>query len=174
MFPQPWRDNVIAAKSLIDDLSLQIARLDAELAAIAGTDPTVKVLVTLPGVGPVLGHTIAGEIGDIARFEAASKLVGYTGLRPRVHQSGSTEWRGSLAKNGPRWLRWAYIEAAVHAAAAPTYRDHYLATRARLGRFRGPKIARIEVARKLVEATWHMLTRGEPFAPAGAPRPLAA
>jgi transposase len=174
VFPQPWRDNVVVAKRLIDDLSAQIAVLDDELAALAATDPTVKLLTTIPGVGPVLGHTIAGEIGDIARFETPSKLVGYTGLTPRVYQSGGTDRRGALAKNGPRWLRWAYIEAAIHAAGAAPYRDHYLATRARLGRYRGPKIARVEVARKLTEATWHMLTKGEPFAPAGAPRPLAA
>ncbi len=44
----------------------------------------------------------------------------------------------------------------------------------RLGRNRGSKVARITVARKLAEAIWQMLTRGEPFAPAGADQSLAA
>jgi transposase len=38
----------------------------------------------------VLGYTIAAEIGDIARFASAKKLTGYTGLCPRVVQSGES------------------------------------------------------------------------------------
>lgn len=37
----------------------------------------------------------------------------------------------------------------------------------RLGRQRGSKVARVDIARCLAEANWHMLTKGEPFAPAG-------
>ena len=174
VFPEPWRHNVLAARALIDDLSVQIRAIESELAGVAGTHRYVKLLRTAPGIGPILGYTMASEIGDIARFESPRKLVGYSGLCPRVYQSGQSDRRGSLAKNGPRYLRWAVMEAAVHAAVSSRYRDHYLATRRRLGRFRGPKIARVEVARKLTEATWHMLTTGEPFAPAGAASALAS
>ena len=138
MFPDPWRHNVAAAKTLIDDLNTQIREIDTELAAIAGTHRYVRLLRTAPGIGPILGYTMASELGDIERFATPRKLCGYTGLCPRVYQSGQTERRGRLAKNGPRYLRWAYVEAATHAAAAPIYREHYLRTRARLGRFRGP------------------------------------
>jgi transposase len=111
----------------------------------------------------VLGFTIASEIGDITRFASPKKLCGYTGLCPRVYQSGTKDHRGPLAKNGPKYLRWALIEASIHAARHPAYTTHYQRTAARLGRQRGKKIARIEVARKLAEAIWHMLTNGEPF-----------
>jgi hypothetical protein len=43
-----------------------------------------------------------------------------------------------------------------------------------LGRQRGPKVANIDTARRLAQAIWQMLTRDEPFAPAGAPSPMAA
>ena len=77
----------------------------------------VPLLMTAPGIGWVLGYTIASEIGEIARFASPKKLVGYTGLCPRVYQSGdSDDRRGPLAKNGPEYLRWALIEAATHAA----------------------------------------------------------
>jgi hypothetical protein len=58
------------------------------------------------------------------------------------------------------------IEAATHAARHPRYRDHYQATKQRLGTQRGPAVARVEIARKLAEAIWHMLTTQERFAPA--------
>jgi hypothetical protein len=41
------------------------------------------------------------------------------------------------------------------------------AKQGRLGRQRGAKVARIDLARKLAEAIWHILTKNEPFAPAG-------
>jgi transposase len=119
----------------------------------------------------VLAYTIAAEIGEIERFATPKKLCGYTGLCPRVYQSGASDRRGPLAKNGPTYLRWALIEAAVHASRHPAYSAHYEATRKRLGRQRGAKVARVEVARKLAEAIWYMLTRAQPFAPQG-PAPV--
>lgn len=100
----------------------------------------------------VLGYTIASEIGDIHRFTTPKNLCGYTGLSPRVYQSGSKDHRGPLANAGPKYLRWALIEAAIRASKHPAYRDHYERTAARLGKQRGKKVARVEVARKLAEA----------------------
>ena len=134
----------------------------------------MPLLVTVPGIGWVLAYTIAAEIGDISRFATPTKLTGYTGLCPRVYQSGQSDRRGALAKNGPRYLRWALIEATMHACRHPLYRDRYQHTKQRLGRQRGAKVAQVDLARRLAEAIWHMLTRNQPFAPASAADPLAA
>jgi hypothetical protein len=48
-------------------------------------------------------------------------------------------WRGPLSKMGPKYLRWALIEAAVHAAQHPIYSEHSQRTKTRLGRQRGPR-----------------------------------
>jgi hypothetical protein len=45
----------------------------------------------------------------------------------------------------------------------------YERTKKRLGRQRGAKVAQIDLLRKLTVAIWHLLTRNQPFAPAGAP-----
>src|SRR5436305_15982 len=107
-------DQPVAAA--IDGWEGALRRLGAE-------HPYVPLLTTVPGIGPVLGYTIAAEIGDIARFPTAKKLVGYTGLCPIVRQSGRKDHRDSLAKNGPKYLRWALIEAATHAARHPAYAE---------------------------------------------------
>ena len=65
---------------------------------------------TVPGISWVLAYTIAAEIGDIARFASPRKLAGYSGLCPRVYQSGERDLRGPLSKQGPRYLRWALVE----------------------------------------------------------------
>jgi hypothetical protein len=54
------------------------------------------------------------------------------------------------------------------------YAERYNYTRTRLGRQRGKKVARVDIACRLAEAIWHMLTTGKPFAPAGAASVLAA
>jgi transposase len=87
---------------------------------------------------------------------------------PLGDQSGGHDRRGSLAKNGPKYLRWALIEAATHAARHPVYAARYQRTKTRLGRQRGPSVARVDIARRLTEAIWYMLTTNKPFAPAGA------
>jgi len=173
-FPEPWHSNVEAALGHIDTLDDEIAACEKQLRAMGADHPYVPLLTTLPGVAWVLGYTIASEIGNIERFSSPKKLVGYTGLCPKVKQSGRSDHRGPLAKNGPKYLRWALVEAATHAGRHPAYRDHYQRTRARLGRQRGPKVARVEVARKMAEATWHMLTKFESFAPARSHGSLAA
>src|SRR3954469_4446806 len=166
--PEPWAGDVAPALRLMDVLDGGVADCAAAPPREGADHRYVPTLMTAPGIGWVLGYTIAAEIGDIGRFPTAKKLVGYTGLCPSVDQSGGHDWRGSLAKNGPKYLRWALIEAATHAARHPVYRDRYQATKTRLGRQRGPSIARVDIARRLTEAIWHMLTTNKPFAPAGA------
>ena len=172
--PEPWASTVAASLSLIDTLDEQIAGCECELRALGAAHRYMPLLLSCPGIGWVLAFTIASEIGDIARFASARKLVGYTGLCPRVEQSGERDRRGPLRKNGPNYLRWALVEAAHSAARHPCYRPVRERFRARHGNKRGTKLAAIEIGRRLTEAIWHMLTRNEPFAPAGAPASLAA
>jgi transposase len=173
-FPEPWRGGVLAAVTMIDDLDRQIAAIDRELKQLGVDHPYVPVLMSAPGIAWVLGYTIAAEIGDIHRFSTPAKLCGYTGLCPRVYQSGGTDRRGPLTHAGPKYLRWALMEAATNACRHPAYQDRYQRNKRRLGKQRGAKVAQVDIARRLAEAIWHMLTRDQPFAPAGATRPLAA
>ncbi|MDQ3768268.1 MAG: IS110 family transposase [Actinomycetota bacterium] len=165
---EPWAGTMRASLDLIDDLDRRIGAEAKELKRLGADHAYVPLLTTVPGLAWVLGYTIAAEIGDIERFASPTKLCGYTGLCPRVYQSGATDRRGRLSKNGPKYLRWALIEAAQHAARSAIYKPLYERTKQRLGNNRGSKVARITVARKLAEAIWHMTTRNEPFAPAGA------
>ena len=80
----------------------------------------------------------------------------------------------SVAKHGPKYLRWARVGAAIHAARDARHRERYERTKHRLGRQRGAKVARIDIARKLAEAIWHILTKNGPFAPAGPATRLVA
>jgi len=172
--PEPWNTTLAQSLELIGETEERIKACERDLLARALHDPYVPLLVTVPGIGLILGSIIAAELGDIGRFASAKKFVGYTGLCPFVRQSGGRDDRGPLAKNGPRLLRWALIEVTTHACLHPLYRDHYQRTRKRLGKRRGPSVARVELARTLATAIWHMLSKNKPFAPAGPVRALVA
>lgn len=175
--PEPWASTTIASLELIDDLDRRIDQIALELQRQGADHRYVPLLMTCPGIGWILAYTIASEIGEIERFPNPKRLVSYTGLCPRVKQSGGTDLRGPLSKHGPRYLRWALVDAAATASRHPLYAERYQQIKKRTGRQRGSKVAQIDLARRLTEAIWHMLTRHQPFTPftpAGATPLLAA
>ena len=172
--PEPWRGNVSASVELIDDLEGQIAAINRKLREGHADHPYIPLLMSAPGIGWVLAFTIAAEIGQVERFASPARLAGYTGLCPRVNQSGDKDRRGPLTKHGPTYLRWALLEATMHALKHPAYAERYQRNKRRLGKQRGAKVAQVDIARRLSHAIWHMLSRNQEFAPRGAAFRLAA
>jgi transposase len=161
---ETWRRSIAEALEVIDLLDARIAPLDAELRPLAAADPRVLLLRTIPGIGDLLGLTFAAEIGDVARFSAPRKLIGYAGLAPKISQSGDRSRTGALSKAGSRTLRWAAVEAA-HQAWRPKNPWHQLYADITLRAGKNP--AKSAVARKVLIAAWHVLSREQPFKPAG-------
>jgi transposase len=56
------------------------------------------LLLTIPGIGELLGLTITAEIGEIARFASARKLIAHAGLTPAIKQSEQSAWTGRISK----------------------------------------------------------------------------
>ena len=95
-----------ASVELIDDLDRRIGEIERWLQRSGADHRYIPLLMSAPGIVWVTAFTIAAEIGDISRFSSPIKLTGYTGLCPRVNQSGDMDRRGPLSKHGPRYLRW--------------------------------------------------------------------
>src|SRR4051794_5094363 len=89
-------------------------------------------------------------------------------MAPKVTQSGDRSRTGALSKAGSRTLRWAAVETAQH-AWRPTNAWHQLYTD--VAKRAGKNPANFAVARKILIATWHVLSRQEPFKPAAPRRP---
>jgi transposase len=167
--PAASREVVEDGLALIDATEARIDRLDGEIRQRARSDPRVKVLTQLPGVGPFTALVILAEIGDITRFPTARKLASWAGLTPTVRGSDRVAHYGHISKQGSVWLRWVLCEAAQTAKRSPQFAAGYQAIAQR----RGKKIATTAVARKLLTRTWHLLTDAElaVLQPATAPAP---
>jgi transposase len=119
-----------------------------------------RALTTIYGVGPILACHLLAELGDGRRFRRARQAVRAAGLDPSVVESGDTRRRGRLSRQGAPHLRWALVEAAVHARrpASPDW-ELYLRTRERAGAQR----AVLSVSRKICRRAVHVL-RTQPVA----------
>jgi len=164
--PAVSRELVEDDLGLISALQERIDRLDWEIRQRARSDPRVKVLTQLPGIGPFTALVILAEIGEVSRFGSARKLASWAGLTPTVRGSDRVAHYGHISKEGSVWLRWVLCEAAQTAKRSP----QFATTFQRIAKRRGKKIATTAVARKLATRAWHLLTDAEH---AAAPPPAA-
>jgi transposase len=152
--PAVSREVIDDGLALIDALQEPIDRLDWEVHQRARSEPAVKILTQLPGVGPYTALVLLAEIGDITRFGSARKLASWAGLTPTVRGSDRMVHHGHISKQGSVWVRWVLCEAAQTAKRSPDYAASYQD----IARRRGKKIATTAIARKLLTRAYHLLT----------------
>jgi transposase len=139
-------------------LEQEIARATRSLKARAAADPVCARLMSAPGVGPVSALTFKSSIEDPGRFARGADVGAFAGLVPRRHQSGERDTRGRISKAGDPMLRRALYEAA-NSLLGRVKRDCALRRWGlELAATKGPKRARVAVARKLA-ALLHTLWR---------------
>jgi len=148
--------------SLLAQIEAHKAELDRELGRQSLGEIWGKQAIRrmqLPGMGVVIAMTVLSAIGEIHRFEDANHLVGYSGLGAGVHDSGQEHIEKRITKSGRKELRWAMVEAAWRAVRmSPYWKEQY---EKYLHRMRRPNQAIVVVARKLLVAVWHVLTKEE-------------
>ena len=143
----------------------QVAQMEKQIEGRVKADETMRLLDTLPGIGAILSASIALEIGEIGRFPDAGHYAAYAGWTPRVHASGGKTRYGRCRPDINRTLKWAYSEAANSVALCHERRpERYVSRRYRAVRKRrNHSVAIGAVARHLAEASYHVLSRREPY-----------
>jgi len=148
--------------AMLEELDKHKAEVDAELGRQCLGEQWSKQavrLLQLSGFGVIITMTVLSAIGDASRFESAKKLVGYSGLGAGVHDSGKEHIEKHITKSGRKELRWAMVEAAWRAIRiSPYWKEQY---EKYLKRMRKPNQAIVVIARKLLVAVWHVLTKEE-------------
>jgi len=144
---------------LLGETEQKIKEAEKRIRAICRQDKICSLLQSIPGIGPILAVTIRYEIDDIERFMSAGKLCSYAGLVPSTYSSGNRTYQGRITKQGNKWLRWAMIEAARQAPC----RDLWLRGFYQRISKNGKKIARVAVARKLLEIIYRIWKEEKPY-----------
>lgn len=149
----------------LDRVCDQISHFEKRIASEVQMSEGMKLLQTLPGVGPILAPVIALEVGDVSRFPDAEHLASYAGTTPRVHSSGDKTRYGRLRPDVNRFLKWAFIEAANSTVLQQRRYPNRHVSRIyrRIKHRKGHPKGVGAVARHLSEATWHVLSREQVY-----------
>lgn len=149
------------------DLEAAEKALNAELERLADHVPEVAILESMDGIGKVFGATIAAEIGDIGRFESASRLASYGGVAPAKEDSGTTVHKKKKRKGGNRRLKNALIQSAVRAIAKDgSWERAYYDKKITEGKKHRQAIRAL--ARRRVEVIYALLANGTFYEPLSA------
>jgi transposase len=147
----------------IEALDGQIARSMKSLEARAQADPVCQRLMSAPGVGPVTALAFKSSVEDPARFARSSDAGAYAGLVPRRSQSGERDTKGHISKAGDAMLRAALYEAANSVLVRLKRPCALQDWGQRLAQTKGPKRAKVAVARKLAALLHSLWRSGEEF-----------
>ena len=144
-------------------LEVSLGRLDKEVMACAKADPACRLLMSVPGVGPVTALAFVATIDDPGRFAKSRAVGAYVGLTARRYQSGEMDYSGRISKHGDALLRSLLYEAA-NSMLTVVRRAHPLKDWApRIRKRSGHKKACVALARKLAVILHRMLVTGEAF-----------
>jgi transposase len=135
-------------RHVLEVIQIEASQAETAVRQRARADTIAVALDALVGIGPILAVTLRAEVADITRFASGAALASYAGLVPRVDASADRYRTGGITREGSPWLRWALVEAAVHAIR----RDDAVGRWARrLAVRKGGMKARVGLARRLCD-----------------------
>lgn len=154
-----WRGLLDIELRQLKEVQQEITMAEEKLNAIAAADPRIKLLRTIPGVGPRLAEAIVALLDRPERFHKASEVSAYIGMVPKELDSGEMVRRGSITKHGSRLVRSLLVEVAwAGLRYNPWVRETY--HRISGGKKSRKKIAIVAVGRRLLVRCWAMLRDG--------------
>lgn len=147
-------DSINALKTALEKLIFDIA---------AKYQPQIDLLMTVPGIStPLTAVRILAEIGaDMSVFETAKQLSSWAGLTPQNQESAGKKKTTRIGRAGA-YLKPLLVQIALAVGKSEKYpelKNKYLALKKR----RGGKKTVIAIARKLLTAIWHILSKGEAY-----------
>jgi transposase len=161
IFDSPYL--VLAAKnniSTIGFLSEKIKGIEREVKSLIKLREEFKFLLTIPGIGDILGLTIMLEVGDIHRFSHVGNYSSYCRCVKSERFSDRKKKGENNRKNGNRYLSWAYVEAANFAIRfCPYAQRFYQRKMARANRI----VAIKALSNKLARASYYIMRDQVPY-----------
>jgi transposase len=142
------------ALATIHFLSSQIKSIEKEVMKHAKIKPAFASLLTMPGIGNILGMTIMLEVGDVRRFPRAGNYASYCRCVKSEKLSNEKKKGCGNRKNGNKYLSWAYVEAANFAIRyQPKARRFYDRKASRTNN----TVARKALANKMARASYYIM-----------------
>src|SRR5262249_14843798 len=148
--PASMKTTLSLLRSLIEIRDEELATADEQFEALIESDPMVKRLTTLPGIGPITASAFVAALDVVSRFERAGQVTSYLGLVPQEHSSGEKQRRGRVVRSAQPHLQSLLVQAAwrVSRASDPAT-ENFCAWAQAVARRRGEKVAMVAPAPRL-------------------------
>jgi transposase len=141
-------------------LDEQVQLLERRVLTQAKLKPEFEKLLTVNGIGKILGMTIMYETGTIERFSKVGQFASYARCVGGGRFSNFTKKGEGNRKNGNKYLAWAFVEAAHYGMQ---YNERIRAYYQRKKAKKNGAVAVKAVAHKLARACYHVLKEQMPF-----------
>ncbi len=157
----PWtrrrRDDLL---KLLEEFNGHIQQLSQAVEAEAEKQSLVRLLMTHPGVGPILALATVLTLGNIKRFARGKNVASYVGIIPKEDSSGARRRMGAISKQGNSFMRFLLVQAGMAAARKDVELRRFYQ---RLANKKHHGVAKVAVARKLLVRLYWMLRTNTPY-----------
>jgi transposase len=168
-----WRLELHMELVALEQVETLIRPIEFKLEKLSKADERVKLLQSIPGVGPRLSEVVVAMIDDPKRFKNAKQVGAYAGLTPTQFESGTMSRQGGISKRGNQLLRALLVEVSW---LMRRYNEHMSSIFDQVcrGSKTRRKIAVVATARRLLVICWAMLRDGTPWREPKRPTPAGA
>ncbi|MBL7176033.1 MAG: IS110 family transposase [Desulfobacteraceae bacterium] len=161
LFNEPFL--ILSAKNSISTirfLETRIKEIEKAVKSHINLKPEFKYLLTMPGIGNILGLTIMLEAGDISRLPTVGRYSSYCRCVKSERLSNKKKKGEGNRKNGNKYLAWAYVEAANFAKRHyPEFQSFYNHKEAKTNGI----VAIKALSNKLARASYYVMRDQVPF-----------
>jgi transposase len=146
-------------------LDERIEGVSTDIEALADQDPACERLMTVPGIGPIISSATVAAIGNGAAFSKGRDFGAWLGLVPRQMSTGDRTILGRISKQGNRYLRALFVQAAWVVLIKPsTWERHGLKSWIESAKKRlHHNVLAIALANKLARIAWAVLNKERNF-----------
>ena len=162
--PDTAQDIIVSLCDQLIALHRRVGLLEKKIFAASRKDERVKLLLTIPGIGPVTASAIIATVGTPNQFRTGREFAAWVGLTPLNKSSGGKERLGKISKMGDQYLRRLFVIGMTSrvriARSRPDRVEPWLIS---LLERKPVRLATIAMANKTARIVWAVLTRNEPY-----------
>jgi transposase len=158
---EPWtsrrRDDLL---EMLKEMNQRIAQLNTAVEQAAEQRAEAVLLMSHPGVGPILALATVLTLGDVSRFPRGKHVASYLGLIPKEASSGQRRRLGAISKQGNSFMRFLLVQAGMSAARGEAGLGRVYK---RLVQKKHHGVAKVAVARQLAVRLYWMLRENKQY-----------
>lgn len=161
--PQEAGEGIESLLKSFETNSSEIDLIDQKIKILTAENKQIKLLMTVPGIGPVIASYFVFSLGEANRFKKSQSVGAYFGMTPRQYSSGETVSMGGISKYGAADMRRLLTNAAMVLMTKTKSWCPLKAWGIKISKKHGNKKTFMAVGRKLAVIMHRMLITGEVF-----------